>query len=302
MTTATDSQLHALGALIRARRRELGRSLREVARAAGVSSSYLGAIESGRNPATGRPPLPSLRVLAALARELGLELGVLLASVGLGDETGDEPAHTLLYVLDGGRAGVLDHVARLHADTERWVHVPDPRDAGEQRAALTCAWPLGTDPYPDHLLDPDRVVAALERELRAGAERLGEARTGLLIADCSAVMRWVTNPEDELAFEHRWPDDVERIFRAALGRPPTANVCVYRHDDIEALALQVDPLAIGLSLLRTHTAVALLLGDGTLLNGTRAAREILLALKPVGVRSATWAHLCAAAAVGLAAR
>jgi hypothetical protein len=144
------------------------------------------------------------------------------------------------------------------------------------------------------------VVEALEREVRAAGARLRGARVGLLIADCSAVMRWVTNPEAEVAFEHRWPGDVERIFRAAVGGPPAASVCAYHHDDIEALALQIDPLAIGLSLLRTHTTVLLLRPDGTLGTGTQAAREILAALKPPGVRTATWADLCTAAAAGLA--
>jgi transcriptional regulator with XRE-family HTH domain len=295
-----------LASLLRARRTELGRSLRAVARDARISPSYLGAIELGRNPATGRPPQPSLRVLGALARARDLELATLTAAAGAGAPPGEEGAHALLYVLQRRPAPVLEQVARLHAaTTRRWVYVPDPREApvgaSDERVALRCRWPLGEDPYPDRTLDPARVLRALEGALRAGGEDI-DAEVGLVIADCSAVMRWVRNPEAEIAFEAHWAEDAERVFRDALGRPPTANVCVYHHDDIEALAPQVDPLGVALALLRTHTDVAAVGLDGGLRTGAEAAREILASVRPAGVGTATWAELCSAAARGLVPR
>jgi len=294
----------SVGDVLRARRAELGLSMRAVARAAGVSPSYLGAVEAGRNPATGRAPVPSVRVLARLAVVLSVDLASLLAAVGVEAASAGAP-HTLLYVLASRPVDVVEHVARLHGDTtERWVVIPDPRDpppaAGlDERVLVRCSWPLGADPYPDRVLDPQRVVDALERSLRDAASAAGSARVGLVIADCSAVMRWVTNPETEVAFESRWVDDVEHVFAATLRRPPTANVCVYHHDDIEALALQADPLAIGLGLLRAHTTVAAVDPAGEMRTGAPAARLVLGALKPAGVATQTWADLCGAAAAGL---
>jgi transcriptional regulator with XRE-family HTH domain len=60
-----------LAARLRERRRELGRTLAEVASAAGVSSGYLSAIENGAN-------VPSLPVLARLAHALELSLAEVL--------------------------------------------------------------------------------------------------------------------------------------------------------------------------------------------------------------------------------
>lgn len=288
-----------LGDLIRDRRLDRGLSLRALAREAGCSPSYLGAIELGRNPATGRAPEPSLRILAALGRVLDLDLAALATA---GAPPVAHAAHALLYVMRSGPVDVLDHVARLHAaTTERWVYVPDPREppAGDDRVALHCRWPLGADPYPDRLLEPGRVLGALERELRAGG-RLGPG-LGLAIADCSAVMRWVSNPEAEIAFEAHWADDAAGVFRSALGEAPTANVCVYHHDDIEALAPAVDPLGVALTLLREHTAVAVVRADGRVDTGAAAVRTLLQSARPAGIATEIWAELCGLVAQGLAA-
>jgi transcriptional regulator with XRE-family HTH domain len=295
----------ALGDLIRGRRAELALSMRGVARAAGVSPSYLSAIETGRNPATGRAPTPSLRVLAALGEVLQLDLTSVLAAVGIGDQADEaDRRHTLLYVLAPRPVDVIDHIARLHGTTtERWVYIPDPREAAppgqDERVALCCRWPLGAEPYPDRTLDPRRVVEALTRDLRSGGARIPAARVGIAIADCSAVMRWVTNPETEVAFEAHWQKDAERTFRETLGRPPTDNVCVYHHDDIEALGHQVDPLGTALALIRAHDTVAAVEADGRLRTGAPAARAILTALRPAGVSRGSWSDLCAAASAGL---
>jgi len=60
-----------LGTRIRERRHELGRKLHQVAAAAGVSTSYLSAIENGGS-------VPSLLVLAQLSHALELSLAEML--------------------------------------------------------------------------------------------------------------------------------------------------------------------------------------------------------------------------------
>jgi transcriptional regulator with XRE-family HTH domain len=72
------AQLAALGASIRAQRMAYGLSLRELAEQTGVSNAYLSQVERGRHE-------PSLTVLSAVARALGVSLESLLARVGLLD-------------------------------------------------------------------------------------------------------------------------------------------------------------------------------------------------------------------------
>ena len=62
----------AVGEALRRRRQHQGRTLREVAEAAGVSLTYLSEVERGRKEA-------SSEVLAAAAHALGLGLGDLLS-------------------------------------------------------------------------------------------------------------------------------------------------------------------------------------------------------------------------------
>jgi transcriptional regulator with XRE-family HTH domain len=70
------AELAALGAFIRAQRATRGLSLRELAEQTGVSNAYLSQLERGRHE-------PSLTVLSAVARALGISLELLLARLGL---------------------------------------------------------------------------------------------------------------------------------------------------------------------------------------------------------------------------
>jgi transcriptional regulator with XRE-family HTH domain len=72
------AQLVVLGASIRAQRTACGLSLRELAEQTGVSNAYLSQLERGLHE-------PSLTVLSAVARALGVSLESLLARVGLLD-------------------------------------------------------------------------------------------------------------------------------------------------------------------------------------------------------------------------
>jgi transcriptional regulator with XRE-family HTH domain len=76
-----------LGDVLRRIRREQGRTLADVARAAKVSMPYLSELERGRKEA-------SSEVLAAICAALGVELGDLLTEVGR-DLTASAPAQVI---------------------------------------------------------------------------------------------------------------------------------------------------------------------------------------------------------------
>jgi len=75
------AQLESLGAFIRSQRRLSKLSLRELAELAHVSNPYLSQIERGLHE-------PSVRVLSAVARALGLPAEMLLARAGLMTDEG----------------------------------------------------------------------------------------------------------------------------------------------------------------------------------------------------------------------
>ena len=73
---AWQSQLSALGELIRSRRRLANLSLRELAERTNVSNPYLSQIERGMHE-------PSVRVLRSIARALNVSAETLLTQAGL---------------------------------------------------------------------------------------------------------------------------------------------------------------------------------------------------------------------------
>jgi transcriptional regulator with XRE-family HTH domain len=105
------ARLEALGALIRAQRVTAGLSLRDLADRAQVSNAYLSQIERGLHE-------PSISVLRAIARALGMPLEALLGQAGLLDRDPGEG--------DGPPAP---------PDTEAAI-LGDPRLSEPQRVAL----------------------------------------------------------------------------------------------------------------------------------------------------------------------
>ncbi|MFZ0088022.1 MAG: helix-turn-helix transcriptional regulator [Solirubrobacteraceae bacterium] len=80
-----NSQLAALGALLRAQRIAAELSLRELAERTNVSNAYLSELERGLHE-------PSLRVLRAIASALGTPLGSTLAQAGVLEDEDRGPA------------------------------------------------------------------------------------------------------------------------------------------------------------------------------------------------------------------
>jgi len=292
-----------LGGLLRRRREQLGLSMREGARRIGISPSYLVALEQGRNPSTGRAPVPSARILAAIGRVLDIELATLLDASGA---TTSSSAHLLLYQTGTGHQSPLEAARRFFAgQVDAWIEIVDPRSSEDAESPpddvlVRKRQPLSRARSGSHVFETPRVLAALS-DVLAEAPRSGpRPRLGIVFGANSALLRSIENPPALLESETTWEYDVGAEFRAAHGIEPAANVCVYREADIQELAARLDPLATVLSLVRTHPHVAVQDGSGALTTGAAAIETIVAAARPAGVSSETWESLARAAAAGLA--
>jgi transcriptional regulator with XRE-family HTH domain len=269
--------LHDLGGLVRRRREAAGLTVRAAASRIGISPSYLIAIEKSRNPTTGRAPMPSPPVLAALGRVLDIDLDLLLTTTTA--TTG--PAHVLLYQTDTAAGAPLDAARAIFAgEVDAWIDAAPPpgsciRDAGD---AL------------------DRLARKLEAAARSDSPR----RLGVLFGGSSRALLAADDPGRMVASETTWHADVTARFRAALGCAPVANVCVYREADLRELAPRLDRLATIVRLIRSHEGVVVQDGHGRLVTGPSASEAMLADARPGGVGAETWQMLAAAAAAGLA--
>ena len=255
-----------LGDAIRQRREALGLSMRAAAQRIGISTGYLVELEHGRNPTTGRPPVPSATVLAGIGRTLDIDTVTLLDLAG----AMPRPSTHVLLVQTGGRRST--RAAARQAVTVRvdaWIEIAG---RGDPARALGAA--------------ADASSAAPDRSL------------GLVFGGGSALLR-TPGPRDAiLASETTWETDVEAACRAAGGTTPAANVCAYRAADLRAME-SGDPLATAIELVRAHPHVAAQDGDGRVTTGPTAIEALLAAVRPAGVTAATWASIASAAAVGL---
>jgi transcriptional regulator with XRE-family HTH domain len=262
-----------LGPLLRRRRREAGLTVREAARRVGISPSYLVAIETSRNPTTGRPPVPSPAILAAVGRELAIGLDVLLAAA-----TGAAPpVHVLLYQTDAAVRSAADAARHAFAAVDAWLDVA---------------------PAASQARDATGVLEAVSGSLAARPPAAG-TRLGVLCGRSSGLLVEAGDPAAVLASEETWRDDVAARCASAHAPEPVANVCVYREADLRALGTRLDPVAAVLRLIRAHEGVLADDGGGRLASGPAASAALLAAARPAGVAADAWRDLCAAAAAGL---
>jgi transcriptional regulator with XRE-family HTH domain len=291
-----------LGGILRRRREQLDLSTREAARRIGISASYLVALEKGRNPSTGRPAVPSPRILTAIARVFDIELATLLDASGAPTS---RSAHLLLYQTGAGHRSPLEAARRLFADrVDAWFEIVDPRRPNDTESPsddvlVRNRWPLSPSPSGSLLFEPARTLRALSDVLADAPRASPRRRLGIVFGASSAVLRSIENPPVLLESEATWEHGVAAEFRAAFGAEPIANVCVYREADIQELAPRLDPLATVLRLIQTHPHVAL--EDGRdVTTGPAAIEAILAGARPAGASSETWQSVARAAAAGLA--
>ena len=239
--------------------------MREAARQIGISPAYLVEIEHGRNPSTGRAPVPSPTVLRGIERALGIDMATLL------DLTGAAPArsaHALLF--QAGRPRRPTRAAAGHA----------------ARAAVDTWLEIGGQPTPGAAL---RAVTG-----RLRAEAAPKRRVGLIFTQSGAGLRAAAPAI--VASERTWEEDVAATCRTAAGIEPAANVCVYREADLRDAP---EPVQVALDLIRAHPRVAAQDPRGRVTTGPAAIAAILAAVRPAGIDGETWASLSAAAALGL---
>jgi transcriptional regulator with XRE-family HTH domain len=291
-----------LGDMLRRRREQAGLSMREAARRIGISPSYLVAIEQGRNPSTGRAPVPSPPILASIGRVLDIELTALLDASGAPTSSS---SHLLLYQTGTRHHSPLEAGRRLFADrVDAWIEIVDPRQSEEAESPqddvlIRRRGPLGLEESPSRVFETSRVRAALADLLAEVPRSNLKSPLGIIFGANSALLRSLESPVALLESEATWDEDVEAELQAVGGAELAANICVYREADIQEIAARIDPLATVLSLIRMHPHVGVQDGGGTVTTGPAAVETILAAARPAGVSSDTWESLTRAAAIGL---
>ena len=249
---------------MRLRREQGGLSLREAARRIGISPSYLVALEQGRNPTTGRAPVPSPLILGAIGRVLEIDVNELMELCGA---PASHSVHLLLYQTGSANRSPVAAARQVFADRiDTWLEVTAPR------SALTDA--LAASP-------PAR-----------------DARLGMIFGSTRPLPQSVESVTALLESETTWEHDVEETCRAAVGVEPAANICVYREAELQGLSDRLDRLATVIFLIRTHPHIAVEDTSGAVITGPAAIETMLAGARPAGVGPGTWASIAGAAAAG----
>ena len=287
-----------LGSLLRERRQELGLSMREAARRIGISPSYLLAVESGRNPSTGRPPTPSPQILKAAATVLAVPLRHLLGEI---PSALPGPAHVLVYQAGSRHRSALPAAKRVFGDAvDLWVEVVDPRrgeGTGPPPGVLAIRGPYGLGARRPGSFNAREPVNAVCRAL--GDAGASGKRVGIIFGATSAILRVLPDVTRLLDSEKTWEQEVSRAVGGVAGSAPAANVCVYRQADLEEAGSRIDPLATLLSLAGSHSHVIAQGRGDEIVTGPVAIERGLLTVRPPGVSTDTWRVLSKAAAAGL---
>jgi transcriptional regulator with XRE-family HTH domain len=262
------------GQQLRKRRRSLGYSTREVARRAGVSQSYVVALEGSRSSRDVTGPSPTIDVLAGLASALEIEPWALL-----------EPAlrragpHVLLVVEDDGE-GLFDAARSAIRDVDLWVSAGRRRDPDHPRPHLSLCSGTG-DRY-----DRDQVAAGLQADLAALNPLVDGRRLGLVFSEREEVLLAAT--EDVLEIEQVWSAMVGRAVWSA-GAHPAWTLCVYELDVLQRMG---DPVAASLDLMSSHDRVWTT-KRRTVHRGRTACTRVLRPMRPPGTRADHWREVCA---------
>ncbi len=251
-----------------------GLSTRELSRRAGISQSYVVALERSRDSAAERTPTPTVDVVARLAEAMGVEPHALYASSLR--RTGQ---HVLL-VVDGRASSPLRLAQRATGDhSVQWLIAASTNHLAHHPA--TPRVDLRRDGRSTY--DPAAITAALRDELQAIRPDVEGRQLGLVFAETSAVMSTLDDPDTVIQFEHIW-DQVVRSAAAEAGAHAAWNVCVY---ELEALRRLADPVDATLDLMRSHHTVYNT-RRSRITSGFQAALQILEHLRPDTESRSDW--------------
>ena len=127
----------SIGEILREYRKEHGLSQRQFAEQCGdITNGYISMLEQGRNPTTGKPIIPSIDKLAALARGMNMTLHELVAMAD------DMP----VFVGDAEKWDAEIEKTDHDLDPDKWIALaPGFYDMPEKmqrsfRVALTSLW------------------------------------------------------------------------------------------------------------------------------------------------------------------
>ena len=264
-------------------------TLRALATASGLSASCISSIEKGRNPITGRPPQPSAGAFERLCDILRIERSRFPAPAACPHRHA-HPEHVLLYRLDSRRDGMARILQDCFGDqVGQWLGISDPNTDPEPAPDFhPWRWQFGKMPYASSVLETSDIITALTAEVDARRDLIDARPYGIFIADCSMVMRWVVNPDAEIAFEEHWYDLPNAVLDKAFGRLPVINLCCYHQLDLETLASRVDLHSLLISLISRHDRFVATGADGSIVQNEDAVRMMLHANRPAGLSFHAW--------------
>ena len=261
------------GRALRERRAELGYSTRSLALAAGVSQSYVVALEGSRSSRDVAGPRPTIDLVVRLASALRVEPTALLAPF-----MHRSGPHVLVVVEDDG-AGLFEAATALADGVDTWV------SAGHRRSPAGPARHIELHGDQAATYDAEAVDAALRGGLAALGPAVNGERVGIVFSESPSVL--LDDTEAVLHAEHRWSAMVGDAVCAAGGRPAW-NLCVYELDVLRRMA---DPFAASLDLIRSHDTVWTT--NGTAVRRHRAASMRLLQhFRPEHTRADHWRQVC----------
>jgi transcriptional regulator with XRE-family HTH domain len=261
------------GRALRERREELGYSTRDLAHLAGVSQSYVVALEGSRSSRDAAGPSPTIDVLARLASALGTEPAALLAP-----SVHRSGPHVLLVVEDDG-ASLFGVAKSFAADVDTWVTAGHRRDTAEADHHIALHLDA-SGPY-----DHGEVALAIDHGLATLSPVIDGQRLGLIFSEDPSVL--IEETAAVLDAEHDWSAMVSRAACSA-GARSAWNLCVY---ELDVLRQMTDPLAASLELIRSHDTVWTT--SGSSLHRNRAASMRLLQhLRPPRTSAEHWRQIC----------
>ena len=259
-------------------RKRLGLSTRELAGHAGISQSYVVALERSRFGSNQHGPTPTIDVAARLARALGID------PIELFNASLRHVGRHILFVADNARSDALEHVRRIADPTaDMWILAAVNRDD-----TVADVRRISVHPTPTVSYDIKQVSRNLADELKrlneSGSELPAGQRLGLIFTEIDVALTTAINPDAVIAAEDQWPNDVAEAA-AAIGSSVEWNICVYQIDSIRRLP---NPLSSALSLLRSHDTVWAGRKTGIAI-GRDGARHLLTSLRPATSTKARWA-------------